>query len=280
MIQQLIQLIINQLVAGLTGVITNPATRITQGPITRPTQAARPRIILEADRIDWSQTSRDDTTGRPRNLGARERIPMNLGVPAGPYTLGNQPLAGTVQATVVFHEGQVDEYADELLPDIDFTVNVDTRQLTVIKPIAGASALRVAYTFIGNAAVREFQQLLNITLYLDGWADLNRLSGLTSTVVQSQQQLLLDQFNFQSPTSFTANGYFCSVALSRIELVSMTLPARTTTQALSDVVVVLNLRILGTEQMGKSLSGGFGLLESIHTRGEVGPGVNIVPNVG
>jgi hypothetical protein len=44
--------------------------------------------------------------------------------------------------------------------------------------------------------------------------------------------------------------------------------------------VILNFQVTGTEQLGKSLSGGFGLIESVHTRGESGPGVNIVPGLG
>ncbi len=280
MIQQLIQLIINQLVAGLAGVITTPATRITQGPITRPSQALRPRITLEADKLEWRQSLNDDTSGQPRNIESRERIPVSVGLPQGPYLLGNQPLAGTLDLVVVYNEGLVTEYTVPLLAGIDFTMNIATSQFTVIKPIVGANALRAVYSFVGNASVREFEQTLLVTLFLDTWTDLNRLSGLTTAIIHSQQVLLLDQFNFLSPSNFSANGFFCQVQLQRLKLVSMTMPPRTSTQALSDVVVVLNFVAVGTERLGKSLSGGFGIVQSIHTQGSSGPGVTIKPTLG
>jgi hypothetical protein len=279
-IQQLIQLIISQLVSGLASVITTPATRITQGPIASPTLPQRPRLALEAGRLDWLQSKNDDTSGQPRNIEARERILVNVGTPAGPYLLGNQPLDGTVEVDVVYNEGLVTEYSETLLPGIDFSVNIPARQITIIKSIVGATALRVVYAFVGNASIREFEQALAITIYLDGWNDLNRLCGLTTAIVHSQQQLLLEQFNFQTPTSHAANNYFCQVQLQRIKLLSMTMPERTPSQAVNDIAVVLNFQAIGTERMGVSLSGGFGLIESIHSRDQSGPGVNITPGLG
>jgi hypothetical protein len=280
MIQQLIQLIITQLVAGLAGVVTTPASRIVQGPIARPTQPDRPRITLAAGQLDWRQAMKDDVSGQPRNIEARERIPVNVVTPQGPYLLDNQPLDGTVEVKVVFAEDLVDEYATTLLPVTDFTVNIATRELTILEPIAGASALRVTYSFVGNASIREFEQAFGISLFLDGWDDLNQLAGLVTAIVHSQQALLLEQFNFLSPTSHTANGFFCQVALQRLSLISMTIPERADAQHLDDLEVILNFQVTGTEQLGKSLSGGFGLIESVHTRGESGPGINIVPGLG
>lgn len=280
MIQQLIQLIINQLVAGLAGVIPTPASRITQGPVTPPLAAARPHIALQADALNWAQAAKDDTSGKPRNLSGRERIPVNVGTPAGPYALANQPLDGSVEVRVVYEEGLVDEYDEELLPGTDFTVNVPGSEVTILKTIDDASALRVTYTFIGNATVREFTQVLNLTVYLNGWSELNRVTGLTTAIVQSQQALLLEQFNFQTPTTYSANGFFCSVLLSKVNLVSMTMPPESSSGNIDDIQVVLSYHVVGTEQMGQSLSGGFGLLESIRSRDASGPGVNITPNIG
>lgn len=280
MIQQLITLIINQLVSGLAGVITTPATRITQGPIAAPTLPQRPRITLEAGQIDWRQEVMDDTSGQPRNLPARERIAVSVPTPQGPYTLGNRPLVGTVAVVVVHNEGLVTEWSEELLPGTDFSVNVAASQVSIVKPIAGASALRVAYSFVGNASVRDFEQAFVISIFLDGWTELNRLAGLCSAIVHSRQSLLLEQFNFQSPTLVTANTYFCSVLLSKIKLEQMTLPPRTSAQAATDIVVELRFSAIGTTRMGVALAGGFGTIEQIHTRGQSGPGVNIQPSLG
>lgn len=280
MIQELLQLMIAQLTAGMAGEVTSPATRFVVGPVDVPALNARPIWALEAGALEVLQAAGDDATGQPRPLEARERLPVNGGTPQGPYVLGNPPLAGSVGVKVVHDEGLVTEYSETLLPGTDFTVDIPTQAVTLVPDIAAASALRITYSYVGNASVKEFEQQLQVCLYVDGWADADRLMGLPAAIIQSQQASLLEQFNFQTPTSFSANSYTCQAYIQKIKLLRFEPVARVPEQAAGDVAVAMRYQVSGQMRLGQSLSGGFGLIQSIHTRGASGPGINIVPGLG
>jgi hypothetical protein len=159
-------------------------------------------------------------------------------------------------------------------------VDIPNQEVTIVKDIEGATALRVVYSYVGNATMREFDQFFHITLYSDGITNLDKFLGLSAAIIQTQQALLLEQFNFLSPTSYAANGYTCQVFLQKIRALRFEQPPRTEGQALADIVVEMHFQVSGQMRLGQSLSGGFGIIESIHTRGQSGPGVNIVPGVG
>jgi hypothetical protein len=279
-IQQLIQLIITQLVAGMAGEVTNPASRILVGPVASPALNTRPVWALEEGQLDLRQHVGDESSGQPRALEARERIPVNMGTPEGPYALDSQPLEGTVAIKVVYDENLVTEYSETLLAGTDFTVDIPNQEVTIVKDIEGASALRVVYSYVGNATMREFDQAFQITFYSNGYATLDKFLGLTAAIIQTQQALLLEQFNFQSPTSYAANGYTCQVFLQKVRLLRFEQPLRIEGQALGDIMVAMHFQASGQMRLGQSLSGLFGIIESIHTRGQGGAGVNIVPGVG
>jgi hypothetical protein len=279
-IQQLLQLIIARLVAGLAGQVSTPATRITLGPIADPDLPSRPRWALQAGDLDLRQSTADDTSGQPRPVELRETIAVNAGTPAGPYPLAQQPLEGSVEMKVVYEPNLVTEYAETLLPGIDFTVNLAGPNFTVVKDISEADLLRVAYSYVGNVHLREFEQGFYIDLYSDGWAGIDQWLGLTSAIIQTQQALLLEQFNFLSPTNFSANGFVSGASLQKIKLLKFEPQPLMEGQALDDARIRVYFSVTGQMRLGQSLSGGFGIISSIHTRGQDGPGVNIVPNVG
>ncbi|MFM2376608.1 MAG: hypothetical protein RLZZ165_1705 [Bacteroidota bacterium] len=280
MIQQLLQLIMGQLVAGMAGQMDTPASRITLGPVESPPLTARPRVALEAANLALKHSVGDDSTGQPRSLEARERIPVNAGNPSAPYVLGNPPLDGTVSVRAVYDEGLVSEYSRDLVPVTEFSVSVPAKSVVLTKDIAGAKALRIGYSYVGNATMKEFDQEFRITFYLNGTADTDRWVGLTAAIVQSQQALLLDQFNFQTPTSFAANNYTCQVFLQKVKLLRIESLPRVAGQAAADVVIGMSFLATGQMRLGQSAVAGFGIIQSIHTRGASGSGVVIKPGLG
>jgi len=279
-IQQLLQLIIARLVAGLAGQVTTPASRVTLGPIGNPALNSRPLWALQTGELDFRQSTADDSSGQPRPVEMREALEVNVVTPAGPYPLAQQPLDGTVEMKVVYDLGLVTEYSETLLPGIDFTVDGTVPNFTVVKDITDASVLRVLYSYVGNTHLREFEQGFYIDIYHDGWAATDQWLGLTAAIVQTQQALLLEQFNFLSPTNFSANGFVSGVTIQKIKLLRFEPQMLEEGQSLNDAHLRIYFSVLGQLRLGQGLSGGFGIISSIHTQGLSGPGVNIQPGLG
>ena len=248
--------------------------------MSNPTLNARPKWGVEAKEMSIQQSMTDDISGDPRPVESRERIVVNGGNPAGPYALGNQPLEGSMAMRVVYDEGLVAERSINLLPGIDFTVDPQVPNFTVIRDISGADVLRVTYSYVGISILREFEQQFQIQLFARGWTDFDKWLGITTAVVQSRQAQLIEQFNFQNPTNIALNGFIANSTIHKIKLLRIEPLPKTSRQSLTDLRWVLYYSVTGQLRLGESLSGGFGIVSSIHTPDESGSGVNIVPDLG
>lgn len=280
MVHQLLSLIVAQLRTGLTGILSNPNGMVVLGPVNAPNLAARPLISCQIGALSPQKSVLDDGSGEPRPVELREVISVDGGNPGGPYALAQTPLEGTVAMQVVRDLGGVEEYAEHLLPGIDFTVDLQGPSVTVLKDIAGADVLRVVYSFVGISMVREFTQGIYVDVYSDGWVASDQLVSLVTTIVHTQHGLLLEQFNFTSPVSFAGNGYQSQAFLQKIRLQEIAPFPAVSGQALGDAKIRLSWEVTGLLRMSRTLSGGFGIITSIHSRGQSGPGVNVVPGVG
>lgn len=280
MIQELIQIIIDHLIAGLAGEFGNLNARVRPGPITDPTQSARPKWAVEMAELRTLTSPPDDSSAQPRPVEGREAIAVNGGNPAGPYALGSQPLEGSVEMKVVYDEGLVSEYSETLLPGIDFTVDLQASEFTVVKDITGASVLRVKYSFVGIATIQEFEQDFHISVYLDTWTDTDKWLGLPLSIIQSRHAEIVEQFNFLQPTNINVNSFMAQPFIQKVRFLRMDQVPRTSRQRLAEINWLMHFQVKGQLRLGQSLSGGFGIISNIHTRGASGPGVDIRPDLG
>lgn len=280
MIQELIDLIIAHVRVGLAGEFNDLNSRVVRSPMSNPTLSERPKWGVEAKALRFQQSMTDDGSGTPRPVAARARIAVNPGKPAGPYPFGNQPLVETVEMKVIYDEGLVTERSETLLPGIDFSVDAQVPNFTVSKDIAGADVLRVSYSYVGISSVREFEQQFEIQFFAAGWNDFDKWVGLAAAVVQSRHAQLIDQFNFQNPTHISLNGFVSNPTIHQIKLRGIEPLPPAPQQALTDLNWVMHYSVTGQLLLGESLSGGFGLIESVHTPAQSGPGINIVPDLG
>lgn len=277
MIRQLLLKAVDELRTGFAGVFADPTGQIEMGPISSPDPGERPRIALSLGDLRVSQVVNDDGAGQPRNLEMRQAIPVNGVAPAGPYLLAETPLDGTVAVQAIFDANTVDEYRQELLPMTDFTVDAAGPSVEILADVSLASSLLVTYSYVGIATVREFEQGFSVDYFAmaDGQVALHM--GLVAAILQTRHSALLDHFNFTAPSSFSGNGFTNLVTLRRINALEL---VRVETDALSDVRFQWQYNVLGAMRMSHSNAGAFGIISSIHTRGQTGPGVNVLPNLG
>lgn len=277
MISLLLAQVVAELRTGFTGVFSNTTTLIETGPVSVPAAGSRPHLVVNGLELTLNQAVNDDVSSQPRNLELRQSIPVNVATPAGPYALAQRPLDGTLEVTVVYQPGTVGEYSKPLLPGTDFTVNSAAQNFTVLASLAGASTLLVVYSYVGLATLREFGQLFSVEYYAANRTMVYQHMGLVSTILQTRHDALLDTFNFSAPSSFTANGYTTTVKLRRINPLKL---EQVTTTAISDVRMRWLFETTGVIRMSRSAPGTFGIISSVHTRGQSGPGVKIAPNLG
>lgn len=277
MIRQLLSQAVELLRDGFTGVFADPVAQIELGPVTVPAVAARPHLVLSALDLRISQMVNDDGSSQPRTLESREAIPVNLESPAGPYTLAQSPLEDTVEVRVVYFPNTVDEYSEPLMAGADFSVDWNAGSVSILADISTAGTLRFVYSYVGVATVREFEQQFVVDYYAADHTLSGLHMGLVTTILQTQHEALLENFNFGNPSNFSGNGYTNLVTLRRINALEL---QQVETVAVSDVRQRLLYNTIGMMRMSRSLEGGFGIISSIHTRGQNGPGVNVVPNLG
>lgn len=255
-------------------------SRVRPGPITAPAMTARPKWAVEATTLTMLQAGGNDPAGEPGPVESRERIVVNVGTPAGPYVLNYQPLEGSVSAKVVYNEGLVTERSETLLPGIDFTVDIPAKSITIVRDIAGSDVLRVTYNYVGISILKDFEQEFHITIYTDTWQDVDKFIGLPLAIIQSRHKEIVEQFNFLNPTNYTANSFVAQSMIRQIRFLRMEPLPRTSRQKLADLEFRMFFKVQGAMRLGQSLSGGFGIITDIHTPGESGPGVNIIPDLG
>lgn len=270
MINKLLEAIVIVLRAGFTGVIPAPAARITFGTAVTPNPGQLPRLAAYAGLAEISQ-SVNDTAGsqvRPRDL--RERLTVNGGAPQGPYALSKTPLEGSLSCQVVYQEGLVGEQRKLMVEGKDFKINYSNHTMTFTTSLAGAGVVLVQYNFPGVFTVREFRQEFYLDIFDGNPADLERWSALSVAMILTNQDGLLETFNQTNKTEHKANAYLSAHTLRNIGLLNGT-PALVT----SPFQMKLKFEVRGEIRSTKEISGGFGLIERVHSRGKTGGPVDI-----
>lgn len=278
MIRQLLLQAVATLRTGFVGVLADPVQQIELGPVTPPDPGERPMLALTAGDLHFSQSVPDDQAGQPRPLEMRQAIPVNPVSPGGPYPLAQIPLDGSVSVRAVFMPNTVDEYSLPLLPGSDFTVDsVLVPNLILLADVSAAATLLVTYSYVGVATLREFEQGFSLDYYAMSDGQVGLHIGLAAAILQTRQADLLDNFNFGTPSSFSANGFTNLVTLRRINPIEM---VRVPTDTLSDFRLRLQYNTVGSMRLSQSDIAAFGIITSIHSRGASGPGVQVLPNLG
>lgn len=270
MIHKLLEAIVTVLRAGFTGIIPTPAARITFGTVVNPNAGQLPRLAAYAGLLETSQVNVDVASSAVRPQELRERLTVSGGTPQGPYTLAKTPLEGSLLCQAVYQEGLVGERRQLFQEGKDFSVNYLNHTMTFTTSLAGAGVLLVQYNFPGIFTIREFRQEFFLDIFDNDPAPLERWSAISTAIVQTNHDLLLQTFNQINKTEHTANDYLSVHTVRHINLLSGT-PALVT----SPFQMKLKFEVRGEIRSVKQISGGFGLIERVHSPGKTGGPVDI-----
>ena len=274
MIHKLLEAIVLVLRAGFTGVIPTPASRITFGTAVTPNAGQLPRLAAYAGLLEISQAAADTASSAVRPQALRERLTVNGGAPQGPYTLAKTPLEGSLSCQAVYQEGLVGESRKLLVENKDFTINYLNHTISFSTSLTGAGVLLVQYSFPGVYTVREFRQEFYLDVFDSNAADLERWSALSVSMILTNHDSLLETFNQTNKTEHSANEYLSVHTIRNIHLLDGT-PALVTSPFLHK----LRFEVRGDIKPVKEISGGFGLIERVHSPGKTGGPVDIDANL-
>ncbi len=275
MIHKLLEAIAVLLRAGFTGIIPTPAARITFGTAVTPNAGQLPRIAAYTGLLEMNQSAADIASSQVRPQELRQRLPVNGGTPQGPYSLAKTPLEGSMLCEVVYAEGLVGEHRKLMLEGKDFTVDYLNRSLIFSTDLTGASVILAQYSFPGVFSVREFRQEFFLDVFDNNAADLEQWAALCVAMVLTNHDALLESFNQTNKTEHTANEYLSVHTARHIHLLNGT-PALVT----SPFLLQIKFEVRGEIKPVKEISGGFGLIERIHSLGKTGGPVDIDANLG
>lgn len=262
MINKLIEEIIARLRSGFNGVISNPDNHIEAGPISPPGTGALPKIALYAGGYEINQTVRDDASSQPRPQPITQIIPVNVGTPQGPYSLSKTPLQGTLRCKIIFNKGAVDERKLTLQENADFTTDYSTAEVLFNTSIEEADEIVLDYSFVGVYTLREFQQSLLLDVYAASVSESEQLAALSSSMILTQQNELLDHFNVVDPTEYIANQYVTKHSLDRIDLMAGAPETQSNVYQYQST-----FQVHGQIKYTKAIVDGFGLIEKVHSPG-------------
>lgn len=274
MIHKLLEAIVTVLQAGFTGVIPTPASRITFGTVVVPNAGQLPRLAAYAGLLEINQIAGDTASSQVRPQELRERLTVNVVTPQGPYVLAKTPLEGSLSCQAVYEEGLVGERRQLLVAGKDFTIDFLNHSLTFSADLTGAGVLLVQYSFPGVFTVREFRQEFFLDVFDSNAADLERWTALSTAMVLTNHDALLETFNQINKTEHTANNFLSVHTIRHINLLDG-VPAL----ANSPFQMKLKFEVRGEIKSVKQIVGGFGLIERVHSPGKTGGPVDIGANV-
>ncbi len=261
MVQQLISQIIERLRSGFAGVITNPATRILDGPAPVPTIAQVPRLALYMGTTAFEQQYRDQASSQPRPMEMRQTLPFNLGL--GPYQLAQTPLDKSMLCKVQFSQA-VGGRRRLFQEGKDFTIDYQNARLSFIQEPNGAETMSLKYSYVGVFTVREFQQDFFLDIFDDSAAKVENWATLSTAMILSNHDELLNDFNINNPLPHIANEFVSEHTLSHV------LPINTTVEKLpgSDFFKLqMKFNANGQVKYIRTQLGGFGIIEKIQSPG-------------
>lgn len=253
-----------QLRIGLAGELPDPSTHVSVGQIAPPGAGLRPRLALFAGKMDIVQGLNGSPSSQPQPQEMREVFAVGAGpAAAGPYLLAKTPLDGTARAKVFFNPDLVGERRMVVVEKKDFIINYQTRRLIFSKDIAGAGRLVVQYSFPGVFTMREFQQEFFIDIFETAAANAEKWASLAAAIALTNYDELLDRFNRLLPTDYAATDYRATHSLTQVFFLGGG------AEMLPDGTPKYQLRFAAKGQFlpVKQISGGFGIIEHIHSPG-------------
>ena len=264
MINKLIQETIARLRTGFAGVIDTPASHIVAGPISPPEASALPMITLCAGPYEINQAVKDEASSQPRPQAMTQILSVDAENPQGPYHSDKTPLQGTLQCRIIFDKGTVTERRLALQENKDFTIDYSSADVTLVYPVEEADEIILDYSFVGVFTLREFQQRLLLDVFAANIAESEQLAALSSSMILTQQNELLEHYNFTDRTEYIANQYVASHTLDHIDMLSGA-PESLVNASRYQSVFQVHGRIKHTKEIVE----GFGLIEKIHSPGVV-----------
>lgn len=235
-----------------------------------------PLIGLHLGIVHIGQQSTDTVSSAVRPQERKDRLVVDINTPQGPYTLPKTPLEGSLICHVLFNEGQLGEKQRLMIEQKDFTMNYVNRQMTFSTSIVGASSIRVSYVFPGVFTIREFNQDFFIALFDSPNDHLERLTAVTTAIVLTNHDALLEQFNTLDRTQHTIGNYQSAHTLREIRLVQAT-PTEIPDTPSS---WLLQFTVSGVIKVTKEISSGYGIIQKIVSPGRTGQGVDVDVNLG
>ena len=146
----------------------------------------------------------------------------------------------------------------------DFTVDYQDASVLFSYDISGASNMVLTYSFVGVFTLREFRQDLLIDVYDSDMASIEQWVALICTMILTNHDELLEQYNQTDKTEYIANQYMVTNTISRIDL----LEGIPDTSG-SNPRFKLALAVQGQTKAVKEILDGFGLIEKVHSPGKI-----------
>ena len=264
MVQRLIQHLIAILQEGFAGVITAPASHIVAGPVDTPLATALPLIAIYSDKLAISQNFKESSSSQPRPQELREEIAVNPASPAGPYALAKTPLEKSTLCKAIFDQGTLKERQVLLVENKDFIIDYQQAKILFTVDVAKAGHFLLKYSFVGVFTVREFQQDFLVDIFDDDNGDVEKWASLTTGMILTNHDELVERYNFTDKTEYLANQFFTSHTLDRIQIL----------EGMNDrsgaiLKLQLKFKTFGQLKLVKAIAGGFGLIEKIHSPGRI-----------
>lgn len=266
MIQGLLNRIIDLLVETLATEIPNAQQHVKAHVARPPAQTALPLIALGLGNFAIGTQPGETLSTEPRPDDTQQRFAVSPQSPQGPYLLLKPPLPGSLRCRLSLHEGSLLEQQIWLRENKDFTIDFNTRQLTVLANAPDADSLLVSYSFVSIFTLRELRQEFVIDIYAADPATVEKLGSLVAGSILIEQQTLLADFNNNAAfkAEYSAGNIGTLHRLHQIHLLT----------GMPRYQVAIPRLQLGFEATGllkttRAITDGFGLIERVHSPGRV-----------
>lgn len=200
------------------------STLIFAATPAEPTISNCPTIAIYPGNWVISQAARDVNQSNVRPQDVHQIIPLGAPSPAAPYSLNSRPVRDTVKVQLMVGDRA------QLLKATDFSIDYDKLTLELSKDldVTGATELSVSYLSypLLTFTIREFQQEFWVDIYDQDFAALERWSSLTSGILLTSHDQLVEQYNTpkqpESTTEYQTQQFSTAHTLSQFRLLEGT----------------------------------------------------------
>lgn len=280
MIRNLVKAAIQLLTTELNGTGLN----FSEGPNQAPAVNQLPLVMLTPGQMEAPAPFGDSPAGQTRPRETVELFVVNIGNVAGPYTLAQQPLEGTLSCRLVWNqpgdplEGKKIRLNPTQGPGDGFKIDYPNRKVEVIfaSPLTGAPRLEVAYSFAAVFSIRDFRQILRLDCYAGSIADAEKWIALASSVLINNADALLKTAN--TTGNLNSAGNYATQHLVSTFVLQDGLPVRIAANMQS---YQMQFMTTGQVILSRTLAGGAETIRKVFSPGHKNdPGtINIEPNI-